>query len=276
MSSPSSDPAPRIYDVGTDQVLVESAEGVATLTFNNPTKHNALSRSMQAGIPRALEAVGADPDVRVLVVRGAGDRAFMSGADISEFREHRTEADDRAAFEALSDATGRAWLGFDKPIVALIRGFCMGGGLLTSLNADIRIASDDSQFGVPAARLGLGYAHSGVEALASVVGRAMAAEILFSARRLSADEALRIGLVNRSVPAGELESAVYDLAHQIARNAPLTITAIKASLQELRRPAAARDTERVARLVDACFRSSDYLEGQAAFAERRTPEFEGR
>jgi enoyl-CoA hydratase/carnithine racemase len=276
MTTPITSSTPRTYDTGTPQVLAESADGIATLTFNNPEKRNALSRAMQAGIPRALAATGADDDVRVLVVRGAGDKAFMSGADISEFKEHRTEADDRAAFEALSNATGRAWIGFDKPIIAMIRGFCMGGGLLTSLNADIRIASDDSQFGVPAARLGLGYAHSGVEALASVVGRSAAAEILFSARRLSADEAVRIGLVNRVVAVDELDGAVYGLAAQIAANAPLTVTAIKASLRELRRPAGDRDTDRVAELVDACFRSSDYLEGQAAFAERRPPRFEGR
>lgn len=266
----------RTYDTGTTKLLAESSDGIATVTFNDPDKRNALSRDMQAGIPRALAAVSADPDVRVVVLRGAGDKAFVSGADISEFKEHRTEADDRAAFEQLSNATGRAWVTFDKPIIAMIRGFCIGGGLLTSLNADIRIASDDSQFGVPATRLGLGYAHAGVEALASVVGRAAAAEILFSARRLSADEALRIGLINRSVPAEQLEAEVYGLAGQIAVNAPLTVKAIKASLQELRRPVASRDTDRVAELVDACFRSSDYLEGQAAFAERRTPNFRGR
>jgi enoyl-CoA hydratase/carnithine racemase len=158
----------------------------------------------------------------------------------------------------------------------MIRGFCMGGGLLTSLSADIRIASDDSQFGVPAGRLGLGYAHAGVETLAGVVGRPAAAEILFSARRFSADEAFHIGLVNRVVDVDELADAVYGLASQIADNAPLTIKAIKASLQELRRPADSRDTGRVAELVDACFRSNDYLEGQAAFAERRPPRFEGR
>jgi enoyl-CoA hydratase/carnithine racemase len=152
----------------------------------------------------------------------------------------------------------------------------MGAGLLASLNADIRIASPDSRFAIPAGRLGVGYSYAGVEALASVVGRAAAAEILFSAHRFTADEALRIGLVNRVVPDDRLEDEVDGLARQIAANAPLTIKAIKASLQELRRPAAVRDTERVAELVDACFRSRDYLEGRAAFAEKRTPRFEGR
>jgi len=264
------------YDTGTPQLLADVSDHVATLTFNQPDRHNALSREMQAAIPGALDALREDEQVRVLVIRGAGDKAFVSGADISEFAEHRTDSDARAAYDALGAATAKAWTRFDKPIIAMIRGYCIGGGLLTSLSADIRIASDDSQFGVPAARLGLGYAMSGVEALASVVGRAAAAEILFSARRLSADEAVRIGLINRSVPAERLEDEVHTLAEQIASNAPLTIAALKASLQELRRPPGERDTARVAALVEACFRSNDYREGQAAFVERRPPSFEGR
>jgi enoyl-CoA hydratase/carnithine racemase len=162
-----------------------------------------------------------------------------------------------------------------KPVIAMIRGYCMGGGLLTALRADIRIASDDAQFAVPAARLGLGYAMAGVAALSDVVGTAWAAEILFSARRLSADEAQRIGLVNRVVPVADLATEVDTLAHQIAANAPLTVAACKAALRELSRPPERRDTAGVAALVEACFRSDDYREGQRAFAERRPPEFRG-
>jgi enoyl-CoA hydratase/carnithine racemase len=270
-----SDATVRHHETGTPQLLVEVAEGIATLTFNNPDKLNALSREMQVALPAALDRVRDDREVRVLVLRGAGDRAFVSGADISEFAEHRTAADDRAAYEQLRVASGHAWSRFDRPVIAMIRGYCIGGGLLTALSADIRIASTDSQFGVPAARLGLGYPLSGVDALTSVVGRAHAAEILFSARRLDAEEALRIGLINRAVAPERLGDEVYELARQIAANAPLTVAAVKASLQELRRPREDRDTERVAQLVEACFRSRDYREGQAAFAERRTPRFEG-
>lgn len=265
-----------MYDTGTPQLLAEVTDAIATLTFNQPERHNALSREMQSALPGALDQINAADDVRVLVLRGAGEQAFVSGADISEFAEHRTDADARSAYDEIGAATSRAWARFDKPVIAMIRGFCIGGGLLMSLSADIRIASDDSQFGVPAARLGLGYPLSGVDALASVVGRAWAAEILFSARRLSTDEAVRIGLINRSVPADRLDDEVYGLARQIAANAPLTVAAVKASLYELRRPSDERDTERVAALVEACFRSRDYREGQAAFTERRPPEFEGR
>jgi enoyl-CoA hydratase/carnithine racemase len=231
---------------------------------------------MQSALPGVLALLDQDSAVRVIVVRGAGDKAFVSGADISEFGERRTSADARSDYDHRSAQVARAWAAVTKPIIAMIRGYCIGGGLLTALQADIRIASDDSQFGVPAARLGLGYAFSGVEALADVVGNAAAAEILFSARRLGAVEAFQMGLVNRVVPADELAHAVTELAHSIAANAPLTVAACKAALRELRRPRDRRDVERIAAMVDACFRSDDYLEGQRAFAERRAPQFRGR
>jgi enoyl-CoA hydratase/carnithine racemase len=263
------------YDTGTDMLLASADDGIATLTFNNPDKHNALSREMQAALPAALRALDGDPDVRVIVVRGAGDRAFVSGADISEFGEHRTTPEARAGYDRGQGDAGRAWAAVGKPVIAMIRGYCIGGGLLTALRADIRIASQDAQFAVPAARLGLGYPLAGVAALADVVGAAGAAEILFSARRLNAEEALRLGLVNRVVPVADLAAAVDDLARQIAANAPLTVAACKAALRELGRPVERRDVERVATMVEACFRSEDYREGQRAFAERRPPEFRG-
>ena len=264
------------YDTGTDMLLVDAAGGVATLTFNHPARHNALSVEMRDAIPGALRALDEDPDVRVVVVRGAGERAFMSGADISEFGERRTSIGARADYDRGAAAAGRAWASFGKPLIALIHGYCIGGGLLTALGADIRIAADDAQFGVPAARLGLGYGMRGVETLVEAVGLSWAAEILFSARRLSAAEALQAGLVNRVVPAGDLEAEVVTLAESIAANAPLTVAACKAALREARRPPAERDREAVAALVEACFRSEDYREGQRAFAERRPPEFRGR
>ena len=267
---------PRHHETGTAMLLVESEDGVATVTFNNPAKHNALSREMREALPAALHALQDDGDVRVVVLRGAGERAFVSGADISEFGDQRTSPEARAAYDRASGDVGRAWAALGKPVIAMVRGYCIGGGLLTALQADIRIASDDSQFGVPAARLGLGYPLSGVEALASVVGQSWAAEILFSARRLTAAEALDIGLVNRVVPADRLAATVQDLAQGIAANAPLTVAACKAALQQLRRPREARDTGKVAALVEACFRSEDYREGQRAFAERRPPAFRGR
>ena len=163
---------PKHFETGTDKLVVECRGGVATITFNNPAKHNALSVEMQSALPGALSHVDDDPAVRVLVVRGGGDRAFISGADISEFGERRTSAEARAEYDQRSTEVGRAWATFSKPIIAMVRGYCIGGGLLTALQADIRIATEDSQFAVPAARLGLGYGLNGVEALASVVGTA--------------------------------------------------------------------------------------------------------
>jgi enoyl-CoA hydratase/carnithine racemase len=265
-----------MIDTGTNKLLVDVDDGIARITFNNPGKLNALSIEMRNALPTVLAALSDDPEVRVLVITGAGGKAFVSGADISEFGEHRTAPEARAAYEHASAATWKAWSEFGKPIIAQIQGYCMGGGLLTALAADIRIASDDSQFGVPAARLGLGYAFAGTAQLMDLVGSGWAAEILFSARRLDAIEARDIGLINRLVPANRLEDEVMGLARTISSNAPLTIAAVKAALREARRDPAERDLARVAALVEACFRSSDYLEGQQAFAEKRPPRFIGR
>ncbi len=263
-------------DTGTEKLLVDVENGIAVVTFNNPEKHNALSVDMRAALPPTLRALGADPDVRVVVLTGAGDRAFVSGADISEFADQRTTPEARAAYDRAGSDSGRAWAELDKPVIAMIRGYCLGGGLLVALQADIRIATETSQFGVPAARLGLGYGSGGVEALMSLVGPAWASEILFSARRVSAVDALRIGLVNRVVSDADLREEVMGLANMISENAPLTVAACKVAIREARRPPDRRDYQRVAELVEACFRSEDYREGQAAFVEKRPPRFMGR
>jgi enoyl-CoA hydratase len=263
------------HDTGTDMLLAAVDEGIARVTFNNPAKHNALSVEMRTALPGLLRSLQDDPDVRVVVLTGAGERAFVSGADISEFGDRRTTHEARVEFDRVSAEGARAWTALDKPTIAMIRGFCMGGGLLTALQADIRLASEDSQFGVPAARLGLGYGFAGVDTLNQLIGPARTAEILFSARRLGAEEALQIGLVNRVVPGERLEAEVAELAGTIRDNAPLTVTACKAALREARRPADRRDLARVASLVERCFASQDYREGQRAFAEKRPPRFTG-
>jgi enoyl-CoA hydratase len=265
-----------MHETGTDKLLVDVDDGIARITFNNPAKRNALSVEMQAALGGLLASLQKDPDVRVIVLTGAGGKAFISGADISEFGSQRTSPEARHTHDGRRAELARAWATLDKPVIAMIRGFCIGGGLLTALEADLRIASDDSQFGVPAARLGLGYGFAGVEALTAAVGSSWAAEILFSARRLSAAEALQAGLVNRVVPAEQLDEEVMALARTITANAPLTIAAVKAALRELRRAPDRRDLDRVAGLVEACFRSEDYREGQRAFAEKRPPRFTGR
>jgi enoyl-CoA hydratase len=260
---------------GTDTLLCEVTDGIATVTFNRPDKHNALSMEMQAGVPVVAVALSQDPDVRVVVMTGAGDRAFVSGADISEFGDRRTEVDARAAYDRSTGSMLSAWRELTKPVIAMVRGYCLGGGLLTALQADLRIAADDAQFGIPAAKLGLGYSAGGVESLARVVGASWAAELLFSARRIDAETAVRIGLVNHVVPSESLRDEVMDLAAGIAANAPLTIAAVKAALTQLGRPAAEHDQARVQAMVEACFRSDDYREGQRAFLEKRPPNFTG-
>jgi len=267
--------SPARFETGTDQLLVEVTDAVAVLTLNNPAKHNALSRDMRAALPGLLQQLQADDRVRVVVVTGAGDRAFASGADISEFAQQRTSAADRAEYDRAQEAIGRAWESLAKPVIAMIRGFCMGGGLLTALQADIRIASDDSQFGIPAARLGLGYGFASVLTLMNLIGPAFTSEVLLSARRFSAAEAVAMGLVNRVVAAAELRDQVMTLARGIAANAPLTVAACKAAIREAGRQPGQRDLTRVRAMIENCYRSQDYLEGQRAFAEKRAPQFTG-
>jgi enoyl-CoA hydratase len=264
------------HETGTDQLLVEVADGIARLTFNNPGKRNAMSLGMRSALPGTLAALADDPEVRVVVCTGAGGKAFVSGADISEFGAQRTDPAARAEYDRAGAATDRAWKALDKPVIAMIRGFCIGGGLLTALQADIRIASPESQFGVPAARLGLGYGFGGVTALTTLVGPAVTAEILFSARRYDAAEALRVGLVNRVVPADRLEAEVMSLATTITQNAPLTVAAAKVAIRAAGQPSGRRDLTRVTEMVEACFQSDDYREGQRAFAQKRPPRFSGK
>jgi enoyl-CoA hydratase len=263
-------------DTGTDQLLAHVDDGVGWMVFNNASRHNALSVEMQLGVPRALGALDTDPAVRVIVVKGAGTQAFVSGADISEFGDQRTSTEARAAYDRATADSWRCWDHVSKPVIAMIRGYCIGAGLLAALEADLRICSDDSQFGVPAARLGLGYGFDGVQKLTRVVGASWTAEILFSARRLDAGEALRIGLVNRVTPAEELEATVLDLARSMCRNAPLTIATCKAAIRQTTRDVDDRELGVIEEMVERCYRSEDYREGQRAFLEKREPRFVGR
>lgn len=260
----------------TPYMLAEVADGVGLMTFNNPERRNAMKMEMNEAIVEILAAFSADDQVRVVVMQGAGDKAFVSGADISEFETHRSTPEGRERFDAVSAAAGRALAEFDKPLIAKIRGFCMGGGLATALSADIRITADDGQFAIPAARLGLGYGFAGIQKLSGLVGPAMVNEIMMSARRFSADEAAAMGLVNRVVPVAELDAAVNELAGQIAANAPLTVRAAKAAVQEVSKDPDRRNVERVNEMVETCFLSEDYVEGRQAFMEKRTAEFKGR
>lgn len=264
------------YPTGTGQLLAGLSDGIATLTFNNPMKRNALTREMRSALPGLLGKLNTDPAVRVVVVTGAGDKAFTAGADISEFGGQRTSPEARAEYDRGQAAVAVAWASLDKPVIAMIRGFCLGGGLGVALQADIRIAAEDSQFGIPAARLGLGFGFAGVTRLTSLIGPAWTSEVLFSARRFSAAEALRMGLVNRVVPAGQLADEVLGLAQGIAQNAPLTVAACKAAIRQAAQAPGQPATTRVEAMIEACFQSADYREGQRAFAEKRPPAFTGR
>ncbi|MEE9280522.1 MAG: enoyl-CoA hydratase [Myxococcota bacterium] len=259
----------------TDKMIAEKEGGIGWVIYNNPARHNAMSMEMQQAIPVILEDFKADPEVRVVVIRGAGEKAFISGADISEFESRRSSPEAIRQYNATGGAAGASYATLDKPVIAMIQGFCMGGGLAMAMQADIRIAAEESQFGIPAARLGLGYGFGGVKALVNLVGPAYAAEILFSARRFSAEEALRMGLINRVVPKPQLEPAVRELAATIAGNAPLTVKASKAAIREAVKDRENRDLERVEQMVRECFESQDYIEGRRSFMEKRKPEFRG-
>jgi enoyl-CoA hydratase/carnithine racemase len=263
-------------ELNTTRMIARVEDGVGWMIFNNPERHNAMSMEMNLAIPTILGAFNEDPAVRVVVMTGAGEKAFVSGADISEFEAHRSSPETIAEFDRIGERAGEAYRDLQKPLVAMIRGFCMGGGLMTAMRADIRIASEDSQFGIPAARLGLGYGFGGVKGLVDLVGPAYAREILFTGGRFPAAEAWRMGLVNHVVPVQQLEPAVRELASTIAANAPLTVNTLRVAVNETMRDPAKRDLARVERMVEECFASDDYKEGRRAFMEKRKPQFLGR
>jgi enoyl-CoA hydratase/carnithine racemase len=258
------------------RVRVEKRGGVGWIVLDHPARRNAISVSMWRELEQAATELGRDAAIRCVVVRGAGELAFVSGADISEFGQVRSGADAERGYGEVSGRAMAALALMEVPVLAMIRGFCVGGGVALSLGCDCRYAADDAVFAIPAARLGLGYSLAGIEALIAVVGPAHAKEMFFSARRYGAAEAAAMGLVNRVYPAAELEDAVGGIASAIASNAPLTLRAVKRAAREALRTGGARDTAAVQAAIDACFESRDYQEGVRAFLEKRPPRFEGR
>lgn len=256
-------------------LLYSSAGGLARIVISQPEKMNAMAFHMWSALPARIAEAAADPAIRAIVLEGAGEKAFCSGADISQFGEKRSDPDAVAAYDkAVADGM-RALAEAAKPTVAVIRGICFGGGFGLALACDIRLARADARFRVPAARLGLGYGYEGVKLIARKLGPDATADILFSARILDAAEALRLGVVGQ---VWDSESFAADSAAYLdlmAANAPLTLAAAKRALIELARPEGEREPQAVAGLVSACFASADYREGQAAFKEKRQPHFTG-
>ena len=257
--------------LNNDKILGSKKNGVGTLTFNYPEKHNAMSPEMAQAAAEVIESFNNDAEVRVIVLKGAGSKAFVSGGDISKYEGNRSTPEQIATYNKMSSGFRDALTNTPKPTIAMIRGWCLGGGLAIALRCDMRICSEDAQFSVPAARLGIGYAAESLGQLIELVGPSVAKEVLFTARRYTAHEAHRIGLVNHVVQAGLLEAFVKQYTDTICDNAPLSIVAAKHVINEYIKDANTRNQALADKAVANCFASQDYVEGRRAFMEKRKP-----
>jgi enoyl-CoA hydratase/carnithine racemase len=264
------------YTPPTERVKTWLDGAALHIRFNNPAKHNALSMDMWEAVPPLLERAEKDDNVRMVVFSGEGTKSFVSGADISQFEDMRAAKEAVKRYEQVAEAALQGIYEFAKPTVACIRGYCIGGGVNVAISCDIRVASSDSVFSVPATRLGLGYRFSAMKNLTDLVGPGYAKDIFFTARRLDAAEALRIGLVNRIAEPEGLEALLEEYTKTITTGAPLTIKAGKRIIREVLKPDSEIDMEMCRRLILDCFESEDYAEGRRAFMEKRKPVFKGK
>ena len=258
------------------KILQSVSDGVGVITFNNPEKRNAMSLEMWEGLGSALIELRDNPDIRVVIMVGAGDKAFVSGADISQFEKTRHNAQASEEYSRRSEAQRALLANYPKPTIACIRGFCLGGGMQVAMLADIRLAADNSQFGIPAAKLGIAYGYDGLKHLVSLVGPSWARLIMYTGMRIDSAEALRIGLVERVLPGAELWDATMEIARTISGNAPLAIKAAKITIAQVLKDESKRDMEAIKAVGTACMDSEDFREGRTAFMEKRKPQFKGK
>jgi len=258
-----------------DDLLVTGRGAVATLAFNRPAKRNAISLEMWSALPDLLRELASDPELRVVVVRGAGEEAFASGADIAEFRRVRSDVATARSYSRTVHAAEAALVSFPHPTIAMIHGVCVGGGLEVALACDLRFASRAARFGITAARLGIIYGFASTRRLASVVGPSHARDLLFSGRLVAVDEAGAMGLVNVVCTPEALEADTYAYAEQLAQQAPLSQRGAKLMLQHLNGESEMTDSD-LAAFVERAYESEDYREGVRAFLEKRPPRFRGR
>jgi enoyl-CoA hydratase len=250
----------------TERLIGKKDGAMGWVVFNNPERRNAVSVDMWEAVPAVLDGFARDPDVRVVVLAGAGDKAFISGADISQFEKQRSSKEQVQRYEDISEAALAKLAGFEKPVIAMIRGYCLGAGINVASSCDLRIAAEDARF--------LGYRATSMQKLVGIVGPAFALEVMLTARQFTAAEALHMRLVHKVVPVDQLEKAVREYTDAIAGNAPLTLRAAKRTIREVSKQE--YDVELCRSWVRECFESEDYAEGRRAFMEKRKPQFKGR
>lgn len=262
--------------MASDKLHGRREGAVAHVFFDNPAKMNAVSLDMWEALLHLLEEYKADPEIRALVVSGTGGKAFVSGADISKFESERANAEMAEKYGVISGQAYEALYDFPKPTIARINGYCIGGGMNLAACCDLRYCNEGARFGIPAAKLSLGYGYLRIERMSRIIGLPRTLEMLYTARQYGADEALRIGLVHGVFPTDELDAKVAEVTGMIAENAPLTIALAKASAREVAKPESAQDHAKLEAMVNACFDSEDYKEGRDAFMEKRKPKFKGK
>lgn len=258
------------------RLLTRKDGAIGWIVFSNMAKMNAVSQDMWRAFPGAIQAFDDDPEVRAIVITGDGEKSFIAGADISQFESARASAEAQSNYNLAVETAYLAPVNSAKPVIARIRGICIGGGLGLAAACDLRIASDNSVFRMPAARLGLGYNYPGIKRFVDLMGPANTADIFYSARKFGAADALRMGFVNYVYPAADLDRAVTDYLTMVCENAPLTMAEVKFGIRQVIAAESERDLAGLQKRIDTCFDSADYREGRSAFMEKRNPQFRGR